>query len=101
MLKQWQDEVLSFIWSKQEGDQLQGKELLLAISIGDPKDVFQQKGFTIEEIMRPLELMAISNQMVFLPIFAFYNTNNASEKEITESAKAYIDHIFQTHANDT
>ena len=101
LLKQWQDEVLSFIWSKNEGDQLKGKELLLAISIGDPKHVFQAKGFTIEEIMRPMELMAISNQMTFLPIFAFYNTNSAGEEEIADSAKAYIEHIFQSGLTDT
>lgn len=96
LLKQWQDEVLSYLWSKNEGDQLEGKELVLAISIGDPKDVFQSDGFTIEEIMRPLQLMAISNRMIFLPIYAFYNTSNASEKEIEDSAEDYVRYIFQS-----
>lgn len=96
VLKQWQDEVLSYLWSKNEGHRLAGKELLLAVSIGDPQEVFQSKGFTIEEIMRPLELMAISHQITFLPIFAFFNASRANEEEIENSAKEFVQHIFSS-----
>lgn len=104
LLKQWQDEVLSYLWSKNESLQLKGKELLLAITIGAPKHAFQPNGFnqyTIDELMRPLQLMAISNQMIFLPIYAFYNTSEASDKAIENSAQVYINHLFQPYESDT
>lgn len=96
ILKQWQDEVLSYLWSTNEAHQLEGKELILAISIGDPQNVFQSEGFTIEEIMRPLQLMAISHKISFLPIYAFYNTSQASDEEIENSAGEYVRHIFSS-----
>lgn len=104
LLKQWQDEVLSFIWSKNESLHLQEKELLLAVSIGAPKQAYHPDGFnqfTIDELMRPFQLMATSNQMIFLPIYAFYNANEASEKAIENSAQLYIKQLFQPAACNT
>ena len=46
LLKQWQDEVLSYGWAYGEGgDKLHGKELGLAISTFGPKDSYQPTGY--------------------------------------------------------
>lgn len=98
LLKQWQDEVLSYVWSKNEGIRLRDKELLLAISTGAPESAYQAGGFhqyTIEELMRPFEMLAKLNGMKFLPIFAFYNANEATDEEIKQSAQQYVEHLFQ------
>jgi len=97
ILKQWQDEVLSFVWASDEGIKLREKELLLAISAGAPKSAFQPDGFhqyTVEELVRPLQMMAKLNGMKFLPIFVFYNAFEATWDEIEQSAVQYVEHIF-------
>lgn len=99
ILKQWQDEVLSFVWANDDGIQLRDKELLLAISAGAPKSAYQSDGFqqfTIEELMRPIQMMTQLNGMKFLPIFVFYNAFLATQEEIEQSAKQYIEHLFQS-----
>ncbi|GAA3332920.1 hypothetical protein GCM10020331_094910 [Ectobacillus funiculus] len=59
LLKQWQDEVLSYGWAYGEGgDKLHGKELGLAISTFGPEDSYQPTGynhFTMETLTTPLQ----------------------------------------------
>ena len=102
ILKQWQDEVLSFVWASEEGMRLSEKELLLAISAGAPETAFRSDGFhsfTIEELTRPLQMMAKLNGMKFLPIFVFYNAFEATQEEIEQSANQYIQHLFHPEFN--
>jgi putative NADPH-quinone reductase len=97
LLKKWQDEVLAFVWSGEEGIKMSGKELMLAISIGAPRDSYRRDGFhrfTIEELTRPLQAMANLCDMVFLPGFYFFNSIHVSREEIEESARKLVEHIL-------
>jgi glutathione-regulated potassium-efflux system ancillary protein KefG len=99
MLKKWQDEVLSFLWSGEEGTKLYGKELMLAVSIGAPRESYKRDGFnkfTIEELTRPLQAMANLCGMVYLPGFYFYNASEATQEEIEESARKLAEHILDS-----
>lgn len=84
LLKKWQDDVLAdgFAYGK-KGKALVGKEFGLVISIGVRKEEYQpggREGFSIDELMKPFQAMALKTGMEFLkmlPIFQFsYLTEN-------------------------
>ena len=84
LLKKWQDDVLAdgFAYGK-KGKALVGKEIGLVISIGVRKEEYQpggREGFSIDELMKPFQAMALKTGMEFLkmlPIFQFsYLTEN-------------------------
>ncbi|WP_373471446.1 NAD(P)H-dependent oxidoreductase [Carnobacterium alterfunditum] len=78
LLKKWQDEVLAdgFAYGKR-GKVLTGKEFGLVISIGVKEEEYQpggREGFSIDELTKPFQAMALKTGMVFLktlPIFQF------------------------------
>ncbi|MBT2732299.1 NAD(P)H-dependent oxidoreductase [Carnobacterium sp. ISL-102] len=78
LLKKWQDEVLTdgFAYGKR-GKVLTGKEFGLVMSIGVKEEEYQpggREGFSIDELTKPFQAMALKTGMVFLktlPIFQF------------------------------
>jgi putative NADPH-quinone reductase len=78
LLKKWQDEVLTdgFAYGKR-GKSLTGKEFGLVMSIGVKEEEYQpggREGFSIDELTKPFQAMALKTGMVFLktlPIFQF------------------------------
>ncbi|SIN92881.1 Putative NADPH-quinone reductase (modulator of drug activity B) [Carnobacterium alterfunditum] len=78
LLKKWQDEVLTdgFAYGKR-GKALTGKEFGLVMSIGVKEEEYQpggREGFSIDELTKPFQAMALKTGMVFLktlPIFQF------------------------------
>lgn len=78
LLKKWQDEVLAdgFAYGKR-GKVLTGKEFGLVMSIGVKEEEYQpggREGFSIDELTKPFQAMALKTGMVFLktlPIFQF------------------------------
>jgi glutathione-regulated potassium-efflux system ancillary protein KefG len=98
LVKKWQDEVLTYLWSGMDGLKLRGKELYLAVSIGAPEESYRRNGFnqfTIEELFRPFQAMANLTGMRMMPIFKFFNANLASDREILISARQYAMHILE------
>jgi putative NADPH-quinone reductase len=98
LLKQWQDVVLTYGWAfGPGGTKLNGKEFVLAISIGGPEDSYQVGGYnnyTISELTRPLQAMANLTGMNMLKTFKFHGAVVATDEQIEASAKAYIEHIL-------
>ena len=97
LLKKWIDEVLLHGWAYgSKGNKLKNKKIGTAISVGDKKSSYLPNAevtFTLEEITAPFRATAIYIKATALPHFALFNTNQASDKEIEQSAKDYIKYI--------
>jgi glutathione-regulated potassium-efflux system ancillary protein KefG len=95
LLKKWQDDVLSYGWAYgSQGKKLQGKELLVATSIGGRQEVYQAGGrnhFTMSEILRPLQATSNMCRMTYLP--AFVVDGASDEDQLAEVARRYTDRI--------
>ncbi|GAA0127128.1 MULTISPECIES: NAD(P)H-dependent oxidoreductase [Clostridium] len=94
-LKQWQDEVFAFGFSHgPNGNKLKGKEFMLAISAGGSKEGYQAGGyqnFSISELTKPLQNMAIFTGMKYLPPYVLYSTHKLTDEEIKVSAEKLSD----------
>ncbi|MBN6185397.1 NAD(P)H-dependent oxidoreductase [Aneurinibacillus sp. BA2021] len=98
LLKQWLDEVFTTTWLfGPGGSAVAGKELLLAISIGSAEASYQAGGligYTISELMRPLQAFANQIGMTMLPYFTLYGAAQVTDEQIESSAKQYRQHIL-------
>ena len=96
LLKKWQDDVLTYGWAYgSQGKMLQGKELLIATSIGGRQEVYQAGGknhFTMSEILRPLHATANMCKMTYLP--AFVVDGASDDSELDKAATKYVDRIL-------
>ncbi|WP_438445090.1 NAD(P)H-dependent oxidoreductase [Gorillibacterium sp. sgz5001074] len=103
LLKMWLDDVFTTTWLFGDGGRaVAGKELLLAMSIGGHEASYQSGGligYTISELVRPLQVFANQIGMTFLPHYKFYNANKASEDEIDHSAVSYVEHLTSPDLN--
>lgn len=93
LLKKWQDFVLTYGWAYgSDGVKLHGKELLLALSTGSPKENYQHSGmnkFTMEEFLRPLEATSNLIGTKLLPYFIQHGAMAISEEDLEVSAREY------------
>lgn len=85
LLKKWQDAVLTegFAYGLY-GSQLAGKELLLAVATGVQEIAYQpggSEGFTLPEILRPFQAVAVKCEMVYLPVFVISQFDYMSDIE--------------------
>ena len=84
ILKEWQDLVLEHDFAYgSKGTALHGKIFLSALSAGGPEAGYCAEGynhFTIRELLRPLEQMAILCGMIYLPPFALFGARTAVEE---------------------
>lgn len=99
LLKKWLDEVFTHGWAYgSKGDKLKGKKFGIAMSIGDKKYNYLPSGsvtFTVDEVIVPFKATAIHVGAISLPYFAIFGASyQASDEEITQSAKDYIKYIF-------
>lgn len=93
LLKEWQDLVLEHGFAYgYEGQSLQGKRLLNAISVGGSRETYCAEGnnhFTLRELLRPFEQTANLCGMMYLPPFAVHGTHDMSEAVIDTYAERY------------
>ncbi|WP_042196120.1 NAD(P)H-dependent oxidoreductase [Paenibacillus camerounensis] len=93
LLKKWQDWVLTGWVGGATGSQLMGKELLLAISAGTPKKYFEPDGlvgYSMEELLRPIQALSKYIGIKLLPPFVQYGTPELSDEDIEISARQYL-----------
>lgn len=100
LLKKWLDDVFTHGWAYgSKGNKLKGKKLGIAMSIGDKKENYLPTGsvsFTVEEVITPFKASAVHVGAIALPYFAVFGSSfQASDKEINQSAKDYIDYIVK------
>lgn len=93
LLKQWQDDVLTYGWAYgSKGKALLGKELKVAISLGAPEADYQadgDMGHTVDEFLLPFEIMAKYTNMQYVKPFITGGSLTIQEAEIAEQAKRY------------
>lgn len=94
LLKHWQDTVLTegFAYGK-NGSQLAGKEFGLVISTGVRAEEYQPgagEGFTMAELTRPFQAMAMKCELIFLPTFLISRFDYMIE---TEQRKLLVDYL--------
>ncbi|AMQ72976.1 MULTISPECIES: NAD(P)H-dependent oxidoreductase [Bacillus amyloliquefaciens group] len=101
LLKQWEDDVLTHGWAYGTGGtKLDGKELLLAISLGAQESDYQAGGeynITISELIRPFQVTANYIGMRFLPAFTQYGTLHLSKEDVKNSAEKLVDYLKAEH----
>lgn len=104
LLKQWQDDVLTYGWAfGPGGTNLREKELMLAISAGSPEEAYQRSGynrFTIHELTAPLQAVANLTGMKFVAPYTFFGAMAASDEQLKQSAEAYAKHVLSSSVAD-
>ena len=93
LLKQWEDDVLLYGWAYgSTGKALVGKELLVAVSTGGPGDAYSHEasyGYTLTELLRPLQATANMVQMTYLEPFTTTGTLTITDEALTQRAEDY------------
>ena len=93
LLKQWEDDVLLYGWAYgSTGNALAGKELLVAVSTGGAGDAYSREasyGYTITELLRPLQAMANMVQMTYLEPFTTTGTLTITDEALAQRVEDY------------
>lgn len=102
-LYKWITEVFTSGWAYGRGGKaLNGKELVLAVSVGGPQHSYMAGGYnnyTISELTRPLQATAYMTWMHFMPHFVQHGATVADDEAIDRSAEAYVNHITNEDLN--
>jgi glutathione-regulated potassium-efflux system ancillary protein KefG len=100
LLKKWFDDVFTFGWAfGPGGDNLKGKEFLLATTTGGPENAYQAGGgnwFSISEYFKPIQATIMRCNGTFLPTFVTYDANNSSTEYLLQEAIRYKEHIYES-----
>jgi len=103
LLKQWLDDVFTTSWLFRSGGKaVAGKEFVLAMSIGGDESAYQSGGligYTISELIRPLQVFSNQTGMIFLPHYKFYGAVKAMDDQIEKSSSDYVQHISSPDLN--
>ncbi|WML43422.1 NAD(P)H-dependent oxidoreductase [Neobacillus sp. PS3-40] len=97
LLKQWQDVVLAYGFAYgSQGNNLHGKEFMLAISSGGPDGAYQAGGYnhySMSELTRPFQATANLCGMHFLPSFLLQGMMTLTEEKLQESTEALAAYV--------
>lgn len=98
LLKQYLDEVFLFNYAYgPEGTKLNGKSFGLAVTVGSPESDYAAEGFnkfTLDELLTPFEATFYYIGAKYIGHFAQFGTvNHATEGELIEGTKRYIEFI--------
>jgi glutathione-regulated potassium-efflux system ancillary protein KefG len=93
ILKEWLDKVFSYGFAFGTADSaLKGKNLLVAVTTGGPKEAYMAGGynnFTLSELLRPYQQTANLCSMKYLTPFAMSGVMKSSEREKALAAEEY------------
>ncbi|WP_214627077.1 NAD(P)H-dependent oxidoreductase [Paenibacillus agaridevorans] len=94
LLKKWFDDVLTFGWAfGPGGDNLRGKEFMIATTTGGSENEYRAGGrnwFTISEYIRPIQSTITRCNGTFLPAFVSYSPSAGALKD---EAKRYAEFV--------
>ncbi len=101
LLKQWQDDVLTYGWAygSESGYKMKGKNVALAVSAGIRLEDYAAEGryqYSLAEVLRPFEITFNYVKSNYLPNFGFYGTELAGEiapETLAKSVREYRDFI--------
>ncbi len=91
LLKKWEDDVLTYGWAYgSTGKALEGKELLVAASLGaDAYGREQEYTYTVTELLRPFQAMANYCSMTYLEPFATVGAMSISDEALAQRVEEY------------
>uniref|UniRef100_UPI0028D21044 NAD(P)H-dependent oxidoreductase n=1 Tax=Actinomyces oris TaxID=544580 RepID=UPI0028D21044 len=93
LLKQWEDDVLLYGWAYgSTGNALAGKELLVAVSTGGAGDAYSREssyGYTLTELLRPLQATANMVQMTYLEPFTTTGILTITDEALAQRVEDY------------
>lgn len=103
LLKKWFDDVFTHGWAYgSKGNQLKGKRIGLAMSIGDKQENYAKDGsigYSVEELVAPFIASMNHVGAQALPHYALYGASfQATDEEINRSAEGYMRYIKQFRA---
>ncbi|ULL13110.1 general stress protein [Paenibacillus sp. H1-7] len=97
LLKKWFDDVMTYGWAfGKEGVHLKGKQFMLATTTGGAEHGYHAGGdnwYTIDELLRPIQVTLLRCNGTFLPTFVTYDTTYATADYIAEEATRYAESI--------
>jgi glutathione-regulated potassium-efflux system ancillary protein KefG len=108
LLKKWMDDVLTYGFAfGTDGNALQGKELMPAVTIGGTSDMYVAGGavnFTISEFLRPIQQTANYCGMTYKTPFAVHGLlpkalgvpGTITDEQVLEAAERY-QHLLQKY----
>jgi putative NADPH-quinone reductase len=95
LLKQWEDDVLTYGWAYgSDGNALQGKELLVAVTVG--ADNYGRKGFAkyeVNELLRPLQATSRLIGTKFIKPFKVMGASTISDEGLQQAAHDYCQYL--------
>lgn len=97
LLKDWLDAVLTrmvYMHADTEGRQLAGRKLLVAVTAGAPADAYAatgRNGFTLDELLRPLQATALRCGLQWQPPFVAYDMREPSPEMLTAAGARYAE----------
>lgn len=105
LLKEWLDTVFTQGWAfGPAATQLINRKVGLAVSAGIKEKNYKHEGryhFTLEEILRPFEVVMNYVHADYQPLFSFYGAEQeqgveytTSTNDIERSAISYLEHLF-------
>lgn len=98
LMRKWQDTVLEYGWAfGPGGTKLNGKEYVVAITIGGPEVSYQAGGYntyTISEFLKPVQQTANLTGMKFLPAYKVHSAVVLCNEALEKSAESYVKHIL-------
>jgi glutathione-regulated potassium-efflux system ancillary protein KefG len=98
LMRKWQDTVLEYGWAfGPGGTKLNGKEKVVAITVGGPEVSYQAGGyntFTLSEFLKPMQQTANLTGMKFLPAFKVHSAVVLTDEQLEKSAEDYVKHIL-------
>ncbi|MEI6985592.1 MAG: NAD(P)H-dependent oxidoreductase [Rhodospirillaceae bacterium] len=98
MMKLWLDEVLSFHWAYGPGGEfMHGKQILVAISTGGPRESYVSGGFhnyTVDELLLPFRQISNLVGATYLRPFVFHRARTVAEADIAESGSEYLRYVL-------
>lgn len=97
VLKAWLDQVLlaGFAYGP-GGNQLNGKELILAVSTGGPVESYQAGAFntfSMPEFLTPFQQTAFMTGMTYLSPFVFHSALSRDRTRINASGQALVSYV--------
>ncbi|MFE1245252.1 NAD(P)H-dependent oxidoreductase [Fictibacillus sp. NPDC058756] len=98
LLKKWMDEVLTYGWAYGTGgDNLRGKQLLIALSAAGPDTSYVAGGYnnyTMSELLRPLQATSNLIGTRYITPFTVHGVRFLSAEQVQESAERYAQYVL-------
>jgi putative NADPH-quinone reductase len=104
LLKSWQDSVLTrmyYLRYEEEGRKLEGTPLMVAATAGNTPENYSahgSAGFTLAELLRPLQATAHRCLLPWAEPFLLYRANQLDDAALEAAGEAYAAHLRRWEA---